>query len=139
MQWQQNNINNIELRALYGTGPRFTLAEKPRFRFYAASLVMYEHERDKKPEVTCRDTRGDFYVSFTYKPNPVFDITTTTFYQPLFRAPEDLRILNQLTFTIRATKHLSLSTNWDYSYDAFPAFGTPNINYIISNGINYTF
>jgi len=138
-QWQQNNINNIDLRALFGTGPRFKLTQSKVFRLFAAALVMYEHERDKNPVVTYNDMRGDAYVTFTYKPNAVFDVTATTFYQPLFRAPKDFRILNQITCTIKATKHLSVSTNWDYSYDAFPAVGTPNINYMISNGLNYTF
>ena len=138
-QWQQNNINNIDLRALYGTGPRFKLVESKSLRFYAAALAMYEHERDKNPDVTYDNIRGDAYASFTYKPTPVFDITATTFYQPLFTALKDFRILNQVTFSIKASKHLSISTNWDHSYDAFPASGTPNINYGISNGINYTF
>lgn len=78
-QWQQNSINNIDLRALYGTGPRFKLIESKSLRFYAAALAMYEHERDKNPDVTYDNIRGDAYVSFTYKPNPVFDITATTF------------------------------------------------------------
>ena len=138
-QWQQNNITNIGLRTLWGTGPRFKLTESKKFRFYAGSLVMYEHERDINPVITYNDIRGDAYVSFTYKPNPVFDATATTFYQPLFRAPKDFRILNQISFNIKATKHISITTSWDYSYDAFPAIGTPDVNYAISNGINYTF
>lgn len=138
-QLQQNNVNNIDLRALFGTGPRFKMIESQTFRLYAAALVMFEHERDKKPTVTYNDIRGDAYLTSTYKPNPVFDITATTFYQPLLSTPKDFRILNQITFSIKATKHLYVSTNWHYSYDAFPAVGTPNINYVISNGINYTF
>lgn len=138
-QWQQNKITNIDLRTLIGTGPRFKLTQSKNFRLYVGTLMMYEYERDKNPDVSYKDIRGDAYVSFTYKPNPVFDVTATTFYQPLIRAPKDFRILNQITFGIKATKHISLSTNWDYSYDAFPAAGTPNINYVISNGINYNF
>ncbi len=138
-QWQQNSITNIDLRALYGTGPRFKVIDSKVFKIYAGTLVMYEHERDKNPEVTYNEIRGDAYVSFTYKPNPVFDVTATTFYQPLFRTPKDFRVLNQITFSIKATKHLSITTNWNYSYDAFPAIGTPDINFDISNGINYTF
>ncbi|WP_157580514.1 DUF481 domain-containing protein [Segetibacter koreensis] len=138
-QWQQNSVTNIDLRALFGTGPRFRVLDSKVFKFYAGTLVMYEHERDKNPKIIYNDMRGDDYVTFTYKPNAVFDMTTTTFYQPLFRAPKDFRILNQVTFSIKATKHLSLTTSWDYSYDASPAVGTPNINYVIGNGINYTF
>lgn len=138
-QLQQNNINNIDLRALYGMGPRLKLKEDKSFRLYAAALAMFEHERDKNPAVIYNDMRGDIYLTFTYNPNPVFDVTATTFYQPLFNRLKDFRILNQITFSIKATKHLSVSTNWDYSYDAYPAAGTPDINYVISNGISYTF
>lgn len=138
-QWQQNNVTNIDLRTLYGTGPRFKIIESKTFRLYAAGLVMYEHERDKKPAVTYNNMRGDAYVTCTYTPNQIFDVTATAFYQPAFSAPKDFRVLNQVTFSVKATRHISVATNWDYSYDAFPAVGTPRINYVISNGINYTF
>ena len=138
-QWQQNNITNIGLRALYGTGPRFKIKESPKFRMYAGALVMYEHERDINPSMTYNEIRGDDYVSVTFKPSPVFDLTATAFYQPVLRQPKDFRILNQISFNVKATKHLSIITNWDYSYDAYPAAGTPDINFVISNGLNYTF
>lgn len=65
-QLQQNNVNNIDLRALFGTGPRFKMIESQTFRLYAAALVMFEHERDKKPTVTYNDIRGDAYLTSTY-------------------------------------------------------------------------
>lgn len=138
-QWQQNRITNIDLRFLAGTGPRFKLYESRRFKLYAASLVMYEYERDKMPYVAHKDFRGDGYATFTYKPNAAIAITSTTFYQPLLRDLADFRILNQEAITIKATKHFSITTSFDYLYDAFPATGTPNINYTINNGFNYTF
>lgn len=138
-QWQQNSINNIDLRSLFGTGPRFKMHESKSFRIYAAALAMYEHEVDKNPKVIHNDMRGDNYVSFTFKPNEIFDVTSTTFYQPLFRQFNDFRVLNQIVFNIKATKHFSIATNWDYSYDAFPAAGTPNVNFTITNGFSYTF
>ena len=138
-QWQQNSITNIDLRALVGTGPRFRIYEAKRSRLYAGVLVMFEHERDLKPTVTYNDIRSDNYVSFTYKPNDIFDITGTTFYQPLFRLLKDYRILNQISVNIKATKHLSITTYWDFSYDTFPALGTPDVNYTITNGFSYVF
>src|SRR4051812_4538809 len=46
-QWQQNSINNIDLRSLFSTGPRCKLHESKSFKIYAAALAMYEHEVDK--------------------------------------------------------------------------------------------
>ena len=138
-QWQQNSLTNIDLRAVVGTGPRFKMLESKKVRIYLGALAMYEHEIDKAPKVVLNDIRSDNYLTFTFNPNPVFDVTSTTFYQPLFRRFSDFRILNQVTFNIKATKHFSISTNWDYSYDAFPALGTPNVNFTITNGFNYTF
>lgn len=138
-QWQQNNVTNIGLRALYGTGPRFQVKESEEVKVYVGALVMFEHEKDINPNVSYNDVRGDNYVTCTYKPNNIFDVTATTFYQPSLRNPKDFRILNQITFNVKVSKHLAIITNWDYSYDAYPAAGTPRVNYTISNGINYTF
>jgi hypothetical protein len=138
-QLQQNRITNIDLRLLFGTGPRFKCYESNRFKLYAAALAMYEHEKDRNPYLVLNDIRSDNYISFTFKPNDIFDVTSTTFYQPLFRDFKDFRILNQLTFSIKATKHFSISTNWDYAYDALPPAGIPNINFTITNGFHYVF
>jgi hypothetical protein len=138
-QWQQNNITNIDLRALVGTGPRFKVYQSSKFKLYAATLAMYEYERDKMPLVLHHDLRSDTYVSFTYKPNNFIEVTSTTFYQPLFKQLSDFRLLNQITFSVQAGKHFSVATSWDYLYDAFPAARVPKVNYTINNALNYTF
>jgi len=138
-QWQQNNITNIDLRSLFGTGPRFKVHESAKFKWFAASLAMYEHEVDKNPREVHNDIRSDNYVTFTSTPSPTVSITSTTFYQPLFSRFSDYRILNQISFTLKATKHFAITTSWDFSYDSHPAFGTPNVNYVITNGFNYIF
>lgn len=138
-QWQQNKINNIDLRVLVGAGLRFKIHESKTFRIYAATLAMYEHEQDKEPLEIHNELRSDNYISFTFLPNPVLSITSTTFYQPLYRLPKDYRLLNQMSLSIKASQHLFFTTNWDYSYDASPPAGTPHVNYTITNGLNYTF
>lgn len=138
-QWQQNNITNIDVRFLVGTGPRFKIHESSTLKFYGASLAMYEYERDKKPPVVHKDMRSDNYLTFTYTPNTFIVLTSTTFYQPLYRYIKDFRVLNQEAIDIKATKHFSITISFDYLYDAFPAAGTPSINYTINNGFNYTF
>lgn len=138
-QWQQNTVTNIELRALLGTGPRYKLHESKKFRLYAGTLVMFEHETERRPKIIHNDMRGDAYLSFTYKPTDLISLTSTSFYQPLFRQPKDFRILNQLTLNVKATRRFSIVTNWSYLYDAVPAQGTPRVNYFITNGFAYTF
>jgi hypothetical protein len=138
-QWQQNRLSNIDLRAVLGTGPRFKLHETKSFRIYAGALAMYEYEVERASTFIHRDIRSDNYASFTFKPNAVFDVTSTTFYQPLFRQLNDFRILSQVTFNVKVSKHFSIVTNWDYLYDAFPAEGSPNVNLTVTNGFSYTF
>jgi hypothetical protein len=100
---------------------------------------MYEHEIDKNPHEVHNDLRSDNYATFTYAPSGVVSVTSTTFYQPLYRQVSDYRILNQISFTLKATRHFSITTNWDFSYDSYPAFGAPAVNYVISNGFSYIF
>jgi hypothetical protein len=138
-QWQQNKVTNIDVRALLGTGPRLKLADSKAIKLYAAALAMYEYERDINPVETHNDVRSDNYVSITYKPTSIIDVTSTTFYQPLFKDISDYRILNQFVLNIKATKHFSIVTSWDYLFDSYPAVGTPKVNYTINNGFIYSF
>jgi hypothetical protein len=138
-QWQQNKITNIDVRALLGTGPRFKLNDSKRIKLYAGVLAMYEYERDINPIKVYKDIRSDNYVSITYKPTLSIDVTSTTFYQPLFKDISDYRILNQFVLNIKATKHFSIVTSWDYLFDSYPAAGTPKVNYTINNGFTYSF
>lgn len=138
-QWQQNIVTNIELRALVGTGPRFKLHDSKKFKLFAATLAMYEYEKGLKSGEVHRDMRSDNYVSLTFQPNNIFSLTSTTFYQPLFRMLKDYRILNQLNLEVKATRHFSIVTNWSYLFDAFPPEGTPRTNLSITNGFAYKF
>jgi hypothetical protein len=139
-QWQQDVIADIGLRILAGTGPRFKLHDSPKFKLYAATAAMYEYEKEKShPEVFHNELRSSNYISFTYDPNEILEIVSTTFYQPLFRKISDFRILNQISLNLKASKHISITIAWNYLYDAYPAGVTPMINYSIINGINYKF
>src|SRR5688572_17746670 len=50
-QIQNNDITQIDSRFLFGTGPRFKIAKNNILRLYAASLVMYEQEKEKTEPV----------------------------------------------------------------------------------------
>lgn len=139
-QAQKNNVTGIRIRELVGTGPRFKIYGAPKFALYAGTAAMYEYEEEQtKPIVYHNDLRSSNYVSFTYKPNKILELISTTFYQPLYKQLNDFRVLNEISLTIAIYGHLALTTAWSYLYDAFPAANTPSINYSFSNGVKYTF
>ena len=139
-QIQKNVINNIEYRFLVGTGPRFKVVDRKKFKLFFAGLIMLEQEKEKvQPANISLNWRNSNYVSFSIYPNSQLDLVSTTFYQPLISLFNDFRILNQSRLRVKATKKLSLSINYNYLFDHFPPLGTPETNYTFSTGLDYDF
>ena len=139
-QVQSNHIMQIRSRYLTGTGPRFKLWSHPKFRLYAASLVMYEHETEKvKPAIIHNDIRSSSYLSFTFLPTETIELVSTTFYQPLFNNLRDTRIFNQTSLHVNATKRFSMYVKWNWIYDKQPAGTAPETSYQLVSGFNLEF
>jgi hypothetical protein len=139
-QLQQNVISNIKYRFLFGTGPRFKILSTKLIRLYAASLMMYEEEKEQtSPAILHTDFRNSSYVSFTITPNKQVEIISTTFFQPLLNDLGDYRILNQASLRVKAGKKLGIRINWNYLNDSKPAAGIPSVNYTLSTGMDYNF
>jgi hypothetical protein len=137
-QHQNNAITQIDSRILAGTGPRFKILKKEKFRMYAATLVMYEKEKERTdPVVKHQDIRSSSYLSFSWEPQSNMALVSTTYFQPLFNKLSDHRILNTLTFTIDASRHFGMSVSWNYLFDRFPAGTAPKTNYNFSTGLTY--
>lgn len=134
-QWQQNVITKIQFRYLIGTGPRFKILESEKFKLYAASLVMYEIEKETGINNTYLNWRSSSYISITWQPNKQTELTTTTYYQPILFDISDYRIFNQITCRIAASKKISIAIKWNYQYDASPASAVPTDTYKLSTGI----
>lgn len=139
-QIQKDNITGIDLRFLSGTGPRFKIISHNKLALYTATAAMYEYEKDKTvPVIILNNIRSSSYISTTYKPAGNVEFIATIFYQPLFKDLHDYRVLNQININISIVKHLSFVTTWSYLYDSRPVPGTPELNYSISNGIQFKF
>lgn len=139
-QYQNNDITQIDARFLLGTGPRFKLIKHEIFKLYAGVLFMYEIEKEKTtPVVKHSDWRNSSYISFTWLPNKVTELMSTTYFQPRLDKFSDWRILNQATFRVRASPHFSMSVRWNYLHDKFPAGTAPKTTYSFSTGIDYDF
>ena len=139
-QLQKNVISNIKSRFLFGTGPRFKILSTNHFHLYAASLIMYEEEKEiSNPVILHTDFRNSSYFSFTIIPNSQIEIISTTFFQPLLNDLNDFRILNQASLRAKAGKKLAIRINWNYLNDSRPVQGIPSVNYSFSTGIDYDF
>jgi hypothetical protein len=139
-QAQKNYITQIDSRYLLGTGPRFKILDKKIFRLYAASLFMFEYEKERTvPPVFHNDIRNSSYVSFTILPADNVEIISTTFYQPLLKNFSDSRILNQAVVRVKTGKHFGISLTWNYLHDRFPAGDAPKTTYNFAMGIDCEF
>jgi hypothetical protein len=137
-QYQNNFITQIDSRVLLGTGPRMKLVKIPTFHLYVASLVMYEREKERtKPVITHHDLRSSSYLSFTWLPVKNIELISTTYFQPLFKKFSDYRLMNQVSFNLKATKHFGLSMKWNYLHDSFPAGNAPKTTYNYATGFTY--
>ncbi|MEO5946384.1 MAG: DUF481 domain-containing protein [Chitinophagaceae bacterium] len=137
-QYQNNIVTQIDSRTLFGTGPRFKLISSPKFRLYAASLFMYESEKERTtPVISHNDFRNSSYVSFTWLPRENIEMISTTYFQPLLKKLSDYRLLNQIAFAVKATPHLGLEVKWNYLHDRFPAGTAPRTTYMFATGLRY--
>lgn len=139
-QLQQNVLAGIKYRLLFGTGPRFKIVSTNYLRLYAASLMMYDEEKEQiQPVVLHTDFRNSSYISFTITPNKQLELVSTTFFQPLISDFSDFRFLNQTSLRVKAGKKLALRVNYNYLNDQKPAPGFPAVSYSLSTGLDYDF
>jgi hypothetical protein len=137
-QFQNNEVTQIDSRLLFGTGPRFKLAKAKTFKLYAASLFMYEREKEATdPVIRHNDFRNSSYLSFTWLPKDYLELISTSYFQPLLKKFSDYRIMNQFVFRVKATPHFSLTLKWNYLHDRFPAGTAPKTIYNFSTGFTY--
>ncbi len=137
-QFQNNVITQIDSRILLGTGPRFKLVKKKTFHLYAASLFMFEREKERTtPVIVNNDLRNSSYLSFSWIPRENMELNSTTYFQPLLKKISDYRVMNQVSFYLKATQHFGLSLKWNYLHDEFPAGTAPKTNYNFSTGIAF--
>lgn len=142
VQTQYDAISEIDFRGLVGAGPRFKLSNNDSiYRIYLGTLVMYEHEKTSGSvgKITEDNLRGSTYLSFSINPTKTITIVSTTYYQPKLKTFKDYRLSSGTRLVFNIVKKLSFTTNFNYSYDAFPVEGIPKTQYELTNGIQYDF
>lgn len=140
LQSQNDEISAIRFRGLIGTGLRFKLSKNEDYKFYLGSLVMYEHEDIiSTVEENNRHWRSSSYFSMSLAPKNNISIVSTTYFQPRFSMFSDFRVSSQTTIALEVFKNLRFTTNFTYQYDEFPVIGIPKEQYVLTNGLLYSF
>jgi len=120
IQNQNNKKLTIKRRNLVGAGLRLKLVTSELTNVYFGNSYMYEIEEMDTPAQKFYNHRNSSYLSI----NQAFDkidltITGTFYFQPLYRAINNHRILSQFKAELPLTKRISFSALYNYSVIKF--------------------
>lgn len=141
VQYQANPVLLLDKRSLIGTGPRLKVFNKPNLKLSLGAMYMYELENTLEdiPQ-QYSDHRLSTYFTVNYVIiNDKVEITSVTYYQPLFQDFSDLRITNQTSISLFFTKNLSFDIGLKYLYDASPPVGVVSNSFLTKLGLKFSF
>ena len=104
---------------------------------YVGLASFYEYEESiETTRVFKNDFRMSDYLVLSLKlPNDKGEITSTTYYQPLYDRFSDYRLSNQTLIALNFTKNLAFTTSFSYTFDQNPPIGIATETISISNGL----
>ncbi len=140
IQEQWDEIHEIDIRLLTGTGPRFEVMHGDSSQLFLGVLYMYELENNSPEnfEEKNRDHRLSTYVStgFTFRN---FIVNHISYYQPNLQVFSDFRINSETSISIRLDRKLSLRTSFTVIFDSRPPATVRQTRYFLSNGVSLSF
>ncbi|MCA9515551.1 MAG: DUF481 domain-containing protein [Myxococcales bacterium] len=126
-QLTHDQFKRLSLRALVGTGPRFTLVPGPLVSLYAGVSYMYEHERYSEDAAlpdsgaTEDNHRASVYLTGRFQLDDFITFADTVYYQPRLDAfGDDYRILNETQLALKFARNLAMSFTVAIAYDSSP-------------------
>lgn len=139
-QIQANQLLNLRSRYIAGTGLRFKFVKEKIFTLYVGISSFYEYEESIE---TTRVFRNDFrmsdYLVLSFKfPKNLGELTSTTYYQPLYDRFSDYRLSNQTMLSINFTKNFAFTSSFSYTFDQNPPIGISTETISFTNGIRYS-
>ncbi len=108
-------------------------------KFYFGIAYMSEYEELLEPVDYIRENRISSYFTFTLEPYEGVTFVSTTYAQPRVNEFNDYRLCNETSLNLGITKKLTLSTTFNYNYDAAPPEGVPTSTYYFINGLELEF
>lgn len=138
VQAQYNLVLKLDKRYLAGSGARFKLIKTKHFRAYIASLYMYEYQSQDAGSIIQYNNRLSNYLTFSLDFEK-FDLTNTTFYQPLLSNFANYRIASDLNLEIHLNHRFNFRVGFNLLYDTNQPPGIPDLVYTLKNGLSIKF
>lgn len=149
-QAQYDEIQEVDLRTLTGTGPRFKLIQNDSSHLFWGALYMYEYENNS---VETTGPNGEFTQLIGYERNHrlstylsgginvtrYFSINHVTYFQPRLDQWSDFRISSETTLTVKLTNRISLKSYFQFIFDDRPPATVPRTMYNFTNGLSASF
>jgi len=145
-QLAHDEFRRINVRALAGTGARFTLSDGALGRLTLGTAYMLEHERFAD-SATLSDSgrtrlnhRASFYLNGRVSPEDNLTLQATLFYQPRFDAWfSDWLFHAETQIAVRVLSRLSMTFAFTVAYDATPPETVAALDTTTTVGIAWTF
>lgn len=145
-QVAHDEFRRITLRALTGTGPRWTLFSDDDARLALGTAYMLEHERFAD-SATLADAgrsrinhRASFYLDARYAPEDHLALSATVYYQPRFDAwASDWLLFAEAQLAVRVLSRLALTFAFTIAYDATPPETVRALDTATNVGLAWTF
>lgn len=140
-----NKFTRLELRALFGVGPKIDIIEKKKYSLALGVAYMLEYERIANDEVSdAGDTdtahRASSYLTGRYEIDDRLQLVDTFYAQPrLDDVSGDYRLLNESSLVVTASKKLSFTTSFSISYDRKPPRDTKRVDTSLTSSITLSF
>lgn len=151
-QYQWDPVRGIKSRYLFGQNIRFVAQHDSSGKINAAVGLMYEREHwdhngvpeeneVPNPEEETRELiKTNLYISGYRNLSKSVSLMIVVYYQArpdaFFFKP---RIAGDINFTVKLTKAIGLSTNFNYMYDAAPIVPIYRFYYTATNSLTLTF
>jgi len=141
-QLQFDDVQDIELRYLAGTGPRFQLIQTDTAKLFWGVLAMFDYEEtsedpnDESIITIYRDIRLSTYLSTSFRVKKFLTINHVTYFQPVLNRWSDFRISSETRINIALRKNVSLNSFFQFVYDTRPALDVPPLMFALTNGLS---
>ena len=133
----------LKFRTLVGAGARTPVSAGRWGEVGAGFSVMLEDERLDLPDTAshARKTtavRASSFLSFRLVASQLV-VTSTSYIQPRFDDPADLRLLHDLSLATPVTDRLAMTVSFDMRYDSKPPDGLAALDARLRMGLTFTY
>jgi hypothetical protein len=144
-QHEYDAFRRLSVRGVAGTGPALQIVNEDRVGILAGAAYLFELEqldtRAGRIDAGQRSTasRASMYVTGTEKLGGGASITQTLYVQPRLTDPGDIRVLGELSVTVKLSKRIALTDGFVAAYDRTPPDGIRRYDTQLTIGLVVTF